>query len=291
MSLLAGTDLTRRFGPFTAVDGVSIHVEAGEVVGLLGANGAGKTTLLRMLLGLLAPTEGRVEFLGQRPSRATRGEVGYVPQHLGLYADLTVGGNRRFHHQVFGLATPEHHDGLAELADQALVGDLPLGAQRRLAFDLALAHDPRLLVLDEPTSGVGPLGRARLWEAIGGAADDGRAVLVTTHHLAEAEQCDRLVVMAAGDVVATGTADRIIGGAQAVVVSGPAPGPVLTALGQAGLVGALSAGGVAVPGEDTEAVRAALTDAGLDGEVNVRPATLEERFAELAAAGATRGLP
>lgn len=288
MTLLAGTDLTRRFGPFTAVDGVSIHVEAGEVVGLLGANGAGKTTLLRMLLGLLPPTEGRVEFLGQRPSRATRAEVGYVPQHLGLYSDLTVEANRRFHHQVFGLATPELHAGVAVLDDRTLVGDLPLGAQRQLAFDLALAHDPRLLVLDEPTSGVGPLGRARLWEAIGAAADDGRAVLVTTHHLAEAEQCDRLVVMAAGGVVAAGTAERIVGDARAVVVTGPAPGPVLTALGQAGLVGALSSGGVAVPGEDTGAVRAALDGAGLDGEVGVRPATLEERFAELATTDRTR---
>lgn len=281
MSLLEGTDLTRRFGAVTAVSHVNVHVDAAEVVGLLGANGAGKTTLLRLLLGLLAPTDGKVAFLGQPPSRRTRAQVGYVPQHLGLYADLTVAANRRFRHEVFAVQRTSR-SGLTADAEDVLVGDLSLGDQRRLAFDLALVHDPQLLVLDEPTSGVGPLGRARLWEAIGAAAESGRGVFVTTHHLAEAEQCDRLVIMAAGEVAATGTTAEIIGDAQAVEVTGPPPGPVLTALDAAGLPGTLSPGGVAVPGDDITAVRDALDAVALDGTVQLRAATLEERFAALA---------
>ena len=288
-AMLEGTGLTRRFGTLTAVDDVSIAVARGEVVGLLGANGAGKTTLIRMLLGLLPPTAGEVRFLDRRPTRATRRHVGYVPQHLGLYAELSVGANRRFHRAVFGLDPGAAQHGLTTVADERVVGDLSLGDQRRLAFDLALAHDPALLVLDEPTSGVGPLGRARLWEAIGDAATQGRAVLVTTHHLAEAEQCDRLVVMAAGRVVATGTVAEIVGDTEAVLVRSGSPGPVLTALHHAGLVGTLAAGGVAVPDQDPTEVRAALADAGVDADVEVRPATLEERFAGLAVgSGGTR---
>lgn len=284
MTVLALQDVTIRRGGTTILDEVTWSVRDGERWVVLGPNGAGKTTLLRMLLGLLPPTEGHVAFLDAPPSRATRRHVGYVPQHLGLYADLTVGANRRFHHEVFGLDGAAAGAQLADLDERALVGDLPLGAQRRLAFDLALAHDPQLLVLDEPTSGVGPLGRARLWEAIGDAAAADRGVLVTTHYLAEAEQCDRLVVMAAAEVVATGSVDDIVGDARAVLVSGPPPGPVLTALGAAGLVATIAAGGVAVPGDDPDAVRAALGAAGLEAAVTVRAATLEERFAQLAAA-------
>lgn len=282
MSLLEGTDLTRRFARVTAVSHVDVHVEEGEVVGLLGANGAGKTTLLRMLLGLLPPTEGQVRFLGTAPSRATRAAIGYVPQHLGLYADLTVGANRRFHRAVFGRTGETAH--AARAGDDVLVGELSLGAQRRLAFDLATGHDPRLLVLDEPTSGVGPVGRALLWEAIGDAAGSGRGVLVTTHHLAEAEQCDRLVVMAAGRVVATGTVTEVVADETTTVVSGPPAATVLSALADAGRSGTLTTGGVAVTDGAANDVRRVLTTAGLSADVTTRPATLEERFATLAAA-------
>ncbi len=281
MTLLVGTDLTRRFGAVTAVSHVTVHVDPGEVVGLLGANGAGKTTLLRMLLGLLPPTEGRVRFLDAPPSRDTRAAIGYVPQHLGLYADLTVGANRRFHREVFGLATDDE-DRRFTGADDALVGDLSLGAQRRLAFDLATGHDPRLLVLDEPTSGVGPLGRALLWEAIGAAAAAGRGVLVTTHHLAEAEQCDRLVVMAAGRVVASGSVADVVGDETTTLVQGADAATVLGALARDGLVGTLAPGGVAVAGTPQQ-VRHTLAAAAVEAAVTTRPATLEERFATLAA--------
>ena len=282
MSLLTGDDLTRRFGDVSAVSHVDVHVDEGEVVGLLGANGAGKTTLLRMLLGLLPPTEGRVHFLGSAPSRGTRAAIGYVPQHLGLYADLTVGANRRFHRSVFGLT--ETTAALSAAGEDVLVRDLSLGAQRRLAFDLAVAHDPRLLVLDEPTSGVGPVGRALLWEAIGDAADAGRGVLVTTHHLAEAEQCDRLVVMAAGRVVATGTVTDVVGDETTTVITGAPAATVLSALADAGRSGTLTTGGVAVTEGTPAEVRRLLEAAGLSADVAARPATLEERFATLAAA-------
>lgn len=280
--VVQGLGLTRRYGSFTAVDNVDLSVDTGQIVGLLGANGAGKTTLIRMLLGLLRPTAGTVALLGGPPSRHTRRMLGYVPQGLGLYTDLTVAENRRFHASAFhtgdtpgDLADVDDHDG-------RLVADLSLGQQRRLAFALAIAHEPRLLVLDEPTSGVGPLGRARLWDSIHDSADAGTGVLVTTHYLSEAEQCEQLVMMAAGRVVARGTATQIIGDTQVVDVTTGDQGRVLTALADAGMVASLDAGGVAVPGVDQKRVRAVLANTSSVDDIGVRPATLEERFVELA---------
>lgn len=278
--VVSGRGLTRRYGTFTAVDNVDVSVGSGEIVGLLGANGAGKTTLIRMLLGLLKPTGGTVALMGGPPSRHTRRLLGYVPQGLGLYTDLTVAQNHRFHASAFH--TSPETAALSDLDGRTLVGDLSLGQQRRLAFELAAAHDPRLLVLDEPTSGVGPLGRTRLWDRIHARADSGTGVLVTTHHLSEAEQCDRLVMMAAGRVVARGTAPQIIGDAKVVDVTTDDQGRVLTALGDAGMVASLGAGGVAVPGVDMEKVRTVLANSSAVDDIGVRPATLEERFVELA---------
>ena len=157
----------------------------GEVVGLLGANGAGKTTLIRMLLGLLPATAGQVRLFGGPPSRPARRRVGYVPQTLGLYDDLTPAENLAFSAAVFGRgARATLPAGCA--ATGVLVGDLPLGVQRRVAFTEALGHRPDLLILDEPTSGVDPLARARLWETIADAAQAGAGVLVTTHYMDEA---------------------------------------------------------------------------------------------------------
>jgi ABC-2 type transport system ATP-binding protein len=161
--------VARRFGDVVAVEDVDIELAAGEVVGLLGANGAGKTTLIRMLLGLMRPTEGRVSLFGEPPSRRTRRRLGYVPQTLGLYDDLTPHENLEFGRAVFGRG-----DGLPEALRPSAdvpVGRLPLGVQRLVAFAQALGHRPDLLVLDEPTSGVDPLARARLWESVRAAAD------------------------------------------------------------------------------------------------------------------------
>src|SRR6266568_8872199 len=201
--------VSRQFGEFTAVSEVSLAVRAGEIVGLLGANGAGKTTLIRMLLGLLPASAGEVLLFGAPPSRGTRRRIGYVPQGLGLYDDLTPEQNMEFSAAAFGGKRSALPAALRPYSGTP-VGSLPLGVQRRVAFAQALSHQPELLILDEPTSGVDPLGRARLWETIAEAADAGAGVLVTTHYMEEAQECGRLVVMADGRVVAEGTAAQIV---------------------------------------------------------------------------------
>ncbi len=210
-ALAEARQASMRFGSLLAVDAADLAIARGEVVGLLGANGAGKTTLIRLLLGLLQPGGGIVRLFGSAPSAATRRRVGYVPQTLGLYTDLTVAENWSFTAAAFGSAGAGLPGAIAAWRDD-LVGALPLGAQRQVAFAVALSHRPELLVLDEPTSGVGPLGAARLWEEIRQAADAGAGALVTTHNLEEAQECDRLVVMADGRVVARGTTAEVIGG-------------------------------------------------------------------------------
>jgi len=281
--------VTCRFGDFIAVREVSIQVRPGEIVGLLGANGAGKTTLIRMLLGLQRASRGRVALLGGPPSRESRRRIGYVPQGLGLYDDLTASENLAFAAGIFGSQPPALPDDIRRLAGTP-VGLLPLGLQRRLAFAQALSHEPDLLILDEPTSGVDPLGRARLWDTIAQAAAAGAGVLVSTHYMEEAGECDRLVVMAAGQVVASGTASQIIGGARVTVVQTDAWAAAFSRLAAAGLPASLAGRALRVPGAPPAAVAAALrtaaagpADASLATTRLVQaPATLEERFFELA---------
>ncbi|GIU98931.1 MAG: Nod factor export ATP-binding protein I [Actinomycetota bacterium] len=277
-ALAQARSVSRRFGDLLAVDRVDLHVERGEVVGLLGANGAGKTTLIRLLLGLLEPTAGAVRLFGAPPSRAARRRIGYVPQGLGLYEDLTPRENLAFARAAFGAGRGSLPEDLAAVADVP-VGRLPLGVQRRVAFALALAHDPELLVLDEPTSGVDPLARARLWERIRESAEAGAGVLVTTHRMEEAEQCDRLVVMAEGRVVAAGTAPGIVGDARVVVVETDDWATAFERLEANGLRAALVGRALRVPDASPAAVEGAL--GGLPARVSEAPATLEERFLQL----------
>ncbi|MFH9725080.1 ABC transporter ATP-binding protein [Streptomyces sp. NPDC017254] len=159
-----------------------MNVRPGEIVGLLGANGAGKTTLIRILPGLTLPTEGAVTAFGRTPDRTTRGRLGYVPQGLGLWQTLTVAENVSFAAAAFDARPPVLEPALAAV-EHRLVGEIGLGLQRQLAFTIALAHHPELLVLDEPTSGVAPLSRARLWDAFHEQAEQGTGVLVTTHYM------------------------------------------------------------------------------------------------------------
>jgi ABC-type multidrug transport system ATPase subunit len=276
--LVECTKVTRRFGGLTAVRQVDLAVWPGEIVGLLGANGAGKTTLIRMLLGLIGTSEGGVALFGEPPSRRTRARIGYVPQGLGLYDDLSPAENMEFTAAIFGPSAIGLPDDVRPYSRE-LVGSLPLGVQRRVAFAQALSHRPDLLVLDEPTSGVDPLGRARLWETIGDAADAGAGVLVTTHYMEEAHECGRLVVMADGRVVAEGTAADIVGSRQVVAVEAESWSAAFGALERAGLPVALAGRGLRVPGADPADVRRAL--GGLAASVLQVPASLEERFFEL----------
>jgi ABC-2 type transport system ATP-binding protein/ribosome-dependent ATPase len=237
-----------------------------------------------MLLGLVGTSAGEVELFGEPPSRRTRSRLGYVPQGLGLYDDLSPAENMEFTAAIFG--SGEDGSTATRLPDEVrpyesdLVGSLPLGVQRRVAFAQALSHRPDLLMLDEPTSGVDPLGRARLWETIAGAADAGAGVLVTTHYMEEAQECGRLVIMADGRVVAEGTAAEIVGSRQVVVVEADSWPAAFGALERAGMQVALAGRGLRVPGADPADVRRALGD--LPASVRQVGATLEERFFELA---------
>ncbi len=278
--------VSRRFGAFTAVSGADLLIGRGEVVGLLGANGAGKTTLIRLLLGLLRPSDGTVRLFGSAPSIATRRRVGYVPQTLGLYAGLTVAENWAFTAAAFrspAAAVPQDIRGYSN----ETVGSLPLGAQRQVAFAVALSHRPELLILDEPTSGVGPLGSARLWEGIRHAADGGAGALVTTHNMEEAEQCDRLVVMADGKVVAAGTADEITAGAAVTEVRCADLNRAFTLLDDGDFSVQASGTTLRAVGSAT-AIADLLSHGGVDAAVRTVPANLEEAFVAIVAKPAAR---
>ncbi len=209
-------DLTRRFGAFTAVDGITFNVRAGEVFGFLGANGAGKTTAIRMLTGLLAPTSGLATVAGhdiaREPERVKR-DIGYMSQRFSLYEDLTVRENITLYGGIYDLSDRDIRDrtgrmlarlGLEHAAD-SFVRSIPLGWRQKLAFSVALLHEPRVVFLDEPTSGVDPITRRQFWEMIYEAAAAGTTVLVTTHYMDEAEYCDRISIMVAGRIGAMGT--------------------------------------------------------------------------------------
>ncbi|HLK42612.1 MAG TPA: ABC transporter ATP-binding protein [Thermoleophilia bacterium] len=281
----AATRVTKRYGAFTAVDAVSLDVRPGEIVGLLGANGAGKTTLIKMLLGLTPPSGGQVAMFGATPSRTTRQRLGYVPQGLGLWESLTVGENLAFAATAFAAKTSSALPPSLEDARDRQVGSIGLGLQRRLAFAIALAHEPDLLVLDEPTSGVDPLSRARLWDAIHQQAESGTAVLVTTHYMQEAQQCDRLLLMSRGAAVAEGSEADIIGDTTACEVDAPDWAAVFSALDLEGLPVTLAGRHVRIADTPSCVIEEALARAGITARVRQVRATLEEKMTVLDRAG------
>lgn len=222
--------LTRRFGSFTAVNSIDMHIANGEVFGLLGANGAGKTTAIRMLCGMLTPTAGNIRVAGidmVRHARRARGHIGYVAQRFALYGDLTVMENLELQAGLYGLRGDRRRERLywaldhLDLEKQASLraATLPLGFKRRLALAAALLHEPHVLFLDEPTSGVDPLVRQHFWELIYELAESGIGILVTTHYMDEAIFCDRLALMHAGRVVTQGTPMELL--------ERPLPTPIL----------------------------------------------------------------
>jgi ABC-2 type transport system ATP-binding protein len=209
-------NLVKKFKAFTAVNNVSLDIRNGEVYGLLGANGAGKTTTIRMLCGLLDLTSGTMELGGtggNLRTEAVRKRIGYMSQKFSLYEDLTIRENLDFFSGVYGVPDQDREEksqwvlsfsGLSGKENQ-ITGSLPGGWKQRVAFGAAIMHEPDILFLDEPTSGVDPLARRAFWTMINRLADGGAAILVTTHYLEEAEQCNRLGMMVAGELVAEGT--------------------------------------------------------------------------------------
>jgi len=273
--------VTRTFGSFAAVDDVSVSVWAGEVVGLVGANGAGKTTLIKMVLGLLKPSAGRIRLFGQAQSRAQRRRIGYVPQNLGLYTDLTVAENLEFRAEVFGVEGGEDTGSELVSVGDGLVGALSLGDQRRAAFAAATQHHPDLFILDEPTSGVSPLARSDLWDLIRQRAEEGVAVLVSTHYMEEAEQADRLVVMADGAVAAEGSTAEVIDGRRTVEITTDRWADAFAAIEHSGRRVSLAGRRVRVLSESVAAVSADLERAGIAAEVKLVAATLDETMVTL----------
>ena len=206
-------NLTRRFGDFIAVDHVSFSVEAGEIVGYLGPNGSGKTTTIRMLLGLYEPSEGKATVLGFdafRQSEQVRRRSGYMSQKFALYDDLTVWENLNFYGGIYGIHARKRIEETLALVGLAghgseLARALPAGWRQRLALAIALVHQPKLLFLDEPTSGVDPTARRSFWDLIYAMASEGVTVFVTTHYMDEAEYCGRVGMMRDGKLLALDT--------------------------------------------------------------------------------------
>ncbi|MDH3402458.1 MAG: ABC transporter ATP-binding protein [Acidobacteriota bacterium] len=243
-------DLRKTFGAFTAVDGISLTVERGEIFGFLGSNGAGKSTTIRMLCGLLSPTSGSARVLGvdvARDPESVKRRIGYMSQRFSLYGDLSVLQNIRFFGGVYGLRGDElaareawaiEMSGLAGKED-LLTGDLPGGWKQRLALACAVLHRPQVLFLDEPTSGVDPISRRRFWRLIDEMAATGVTVFVTTHYLDEAEYCERVALIHAGRLAALGTVaevKRVFADRAVLEIVAPDAGAALETLGGAGWI-------------------------------------------------------
>lgn len=212
-TVITAEGLTKRFGSFTAVNGISFEVYRGEIFGFLGANGAGKTTAMKMLCGISRPTAGRGMVGGYdiaRQPEMVKRQIGYMSQKFSLYEDLRVWENIRLYAGIYGMKSRDiaakTERVLAELGFEdernSFVRSLPLGWKQKLAFSVAIFHDPKIVFLDEPTSGVDPVARRRFWEMIYTAADRGITVFVTTHYMDEAEYCDRISMMVDGNIEA-----------------------------------------------------------------------------------------
>jgi ABC-2 type transport system ATP-binding protein len=237
--LIETEGLTRRFGDFVAVDHVTFTVQGGEVVGYLGPNGSGKTTTIRMLLGLLLPSEGRARVLGfdaARQAEQVRARVGYMSQKFALYHDLTVGENLAFYAGVYGVRERARLGEVLELTglqgqERLRVSQLSTGFRQRLALGTAIIHRPRLLFLDEPTSGVDPGARRAFWDLIYTLVDQGVTALVTTHYMDEAEYCGRVGIMRNGRLLALDTPTALKSRALAGLAWDVFAEPLLPALG------------------------------------------------------------
>lgn len=214
--IITANKLTKTFGDFTAVDAISLDVHKGEIFGFLGANGAGKSTAMRMFCGLLSPTSGEASVAGfdvRTQSEMIKRNIGYMSQKFSLYEDLTVRENMRLYGGIYGMSTAAIKQKTAAIVEElhlqhelnSLVKTLPLGWKQKLAFSVAIFHNPPLVFLDEPTGGVDPITRREFWEMIYRAANAGTTVFVTTHYMDEAEYCNRVCIMVDGKIEAMDT--------------------------------------------------------------------------------------
>ena len=206
-------DLSKLFGDFAAVNQISFQVKSGEIFGFLGANGAGKTTAMKMLIGISKPTSGSAKVAGFdvfSEAELIKKNIGYMSQKFALYDDLTVAENITFFGGIYGLTRKRINEkrtqlvaelGLGEIVNE-LVGSLPLGWKQKIAFSVALLHEPKIVFLDEPTGGVDPITRRQFWEMIYKTANGGTTIFVTTHYMDEAEYCDRVSIMVNGSIEA-----------------------------------------------------------------------------------------
>jgi ABC-2 type transport system ATP-binding protein len=212
--------LTKRFGDFIAANEISFEVYKGEIFGFLGANGAGKTTAMRMLCGLSRPSSGKAQIAGfdvYDETEQIKRNIGYMSQKFSLYEDLTVMENIRFFGGIYGLDSKLIKTKAGKLLEQLglhdqarkLVADLPLGWKQKLAFSVAILHEPKIVFLDEPTGGVDPLTRRQFWDLIYDAADRGITIFVTTHYMDEAEYCGRISIMVDGSIKALDTPGQL----------------------------------------------------------------------------------
>ena len=215
-TVIKAKNLVKKFGSFTANDNLNFEVYKGEIFGFLGANGAGKTTAIRILCGLSPPTSGDISVGGfdvYSETEKIKKNIGYMSQKFSLYEDLTVYENIRFYSGIYGLSDKEIKEKGNALIEQlgltekrkALIGSLPLGWKQKLAFSIAIIHEPKIVFLDEPTGGVDPITRRQFWDLIYDAANRGITVFVTTHYMDEAEYCDRISIMVDGRIEALDT--------------------------------------------------------------------------------------
>lgn len=213
-------NMYKKFGEFTANDDLSFEVEAGEIFGFLGANGAGKTTAIKILCGLSYPTSGEINVAGfdvYKERESVKRSIGYMSQKFSLYEDLSVFENIRFYGGIYGLSKSEINSKANELlkkldlehARNKRISALPLGWKQKLAFSVAIFHDPKIVFLDEPTGGVDPVTRRQFWDLIYDAARAGITVFVTTHYMDEAEYCDRVSIMVDGKIEALDTPEKL----------------------------------------------------------------------------------
>ena len=209
-------NLCKKFGSFVANDHLTFYVKKGEIFGFLGANGAGKTTAIKILCGLWAPTSGKISVAGfdvYHETEKIKKNIGYMSQKFSLYEDMTVGENFTFYGGIYGMKTRKIRErmtlllrklGLEDQKDR-VIGSLPLGWKQKLAFSIATIHEPSIVFLDEPTSGVDPVTRRQFWDMIYEAAHEGTTVFLTTHYMDEAEYCERVSIMVDGRIEALDT--------------------------------------------------------------------------------------